>query len=93
MNLKMAWLSWISYADTVQSRKSLKGKRKTQESRTRDAKKEEGRRESKPEDRRTRARVKEPGWPLAARNIPEPKASKDMETSVLQLKTILPKPE
>ena len=59
----------------------------------RNTKKEEGRRDSKPEDKRTRARIKESGWPLAAGNTPKSKASKDMETSVLQLKTILPKPE
>ena len=49
----------------------------------RNTKKEEGRRDSKPEDKRTRARIKESGWPLAAGNILKPKASKDMETSVL----------
>lgn len=45
MNLEMGWLSWISYVDTVQSHKSLKG-----ESRMRNTKKEEGRRDSKPEE-------------------------------------------
>lgn len=74
----------------------FKGKRKTQESRTRDAKhiKKKAGESQSPEDRRTRARS-QGNWVASGswETFLEPKASKDMETSVLQLKTILPKPE
>lgn len=60
----------------------FKGKRKTQESRAERCKERKKAGESQSPKTGGRGQSQEPGWPLAARNIHRPKASKDMETSV-----------